>query len=541
MYAAHFSLQEKPFAITPDPRYLFLSERHADALAHLLYGINEAGGFIQLTGEVGTGKTTLVRALLERLPGHADVAVLLNPRISPLELLQSICQELGVTLPEAAARDSVKALVDALNERLLAAHANGRRVIVVLDEAQNLSGETLEQLRLLTNLETASRKLLQIILVGQPELRAVLERRELRQLAQRVTGRFHLTPLSRADTAAYIRHRLKVAGAGGDLFSAAALKEIHRISGGVPRVINIICDRALLGAYTQDLHRIDAALARSAASEALGRRLASQGFAWASAATAALVAGLLGYGSWRIVQSEPPATPPAMVANDSATPAVPPLIEIQTLFATQPNLSDGNVAFDRLFKLWGAQYASEQGHPCEQALQQGLQCAHQRGSWGQLRLLNRPAILSLDGADGQARQIVIAALADDSADVMLDAGSQRVSLTSLSRTWQGEYLILWRPPWMANSQSPEQRDLSIGMRGDEVRWLRRGLDQLSGAPSDGGNDYFDAKLAERIQEFQRQHHLSVDGIAGVQTQIALDSLLDSSAAPRLLAKPASEG
>src|SRR5690349_4392324 len=207
MYTRHFTLTEKPFAITPDPRYLYLSERHADALAHLLYGINEAGGFIQLTGEVGTGKTTLVRALLERMPGHTDVAVVLNPRISPLELLQSLCQELHVDVPEAAA-SSIKALVDLLNQRLLSAHASGRRVVIIMDEAQNLSAETLEQVRLLTNLETASRKLLQIVLIGQPELRDVLGRSELRQLAQRITGRFHLAPLSRNGTAAYIKHRL---------------------------------------------------------------------------------------------------------------------------------------------------------------------------------------------------------------------------------------------------------------------------------------------------------------------------------------------
>src|SRR5450631_6456 len=168
MYTSFFGLSEKPFAITPDPRYLFLSERHAEALAHLLYGINESGGFIQLTGEVGTGKTTIVRTLLSRLPQHADVAVLLNPRITPTEFLLSICEELGVDI-EPADRDSVKTMVDGLNRRLLGAHAEGRRVVVIVDEAQNLSAAVLEQVRLLTNLETPTQKLLQIILIGQPE------------------------------------------------------------------------------------------------------------------------------------------------------------------------------------------------------------------------------------------------------------------------------------------------------------------------------------------------------------------------------------
>ena len=257
MYTSFFGLSEKPFAITPDPRYLYLSERHAEALAHLLYGINEAGGFIQLTGEVGTGKTTIVRTLLSRVPHHADVAVILNPRITPVEFLLTICEELGLGLNEAD-RDSVKQMVDALNRRLLSAHADGRRVIVIVDEAQNLSAEVLEQVRLLTNLETATQKLLQIILIGQPELRELLDRNELRQLAQRITGRYHLKPLSREETQRYVRHRLRVAGASGEIFTPAALREVHRVSSGIPRVINVCCDRALLGAYTQEMQKGDA-------------------------------------------------------------------------------------------------------------------------------------------------------------------------------------------------------------------------------------------------------------------------------------------
>ena len=235
MYVSFFGLSEKPFSITPDPRYLYLSERHAEALAHLLYGINESGGFIQLTGEVGTGKTTVVRTLLSRVPQHADVAVILNPRVTPVEFLLTICEELGLGLDEAD-RDSVKEMVDALNRRLLAAHADGRRVIVIVDEAQNLSAEVLEQVRLLTNLETATQKLLQIILIGQPELRELLDRTDLRQLAQRITGRYHLNPLAKPETEQYVRHRLRVAGASGEIFTPAALAEVHRrVVGGSAR------------------------------------------------------------------------------------------------------------------------------------------------------------------------------------------------------------------------------------------------------------------------------------------------------------------
>src|ERR1700678_2118808 len=232
MYLSFFGINEKPFAITPDPRYLYLSERHAEALAHLLYGINEAGGFIQLTGEVGTGKTTVVRTLLSRVPHHADVAVILNPRVTPLEFLLTICEELGVAIAEAE-RDSVKSMVDALNRRLLAAHAEGRRIIVIVDEAQNLSAEVLEQVRLLTNLETPTQKLLQIILIGQPERRGLLDRTEWRQLAQSITGRYHSDTWSREETRGYVRQRLRVARPAEDIFSASALAEVDRLAQGI--------------------------------------------------------------------------------------------------------------------------------------------------------------------------------------------------------------------------------------------------------------------------------------------------------------------
>ena len=269
MYAQYFGLNEKPFSIAPDPRYLYQSDRHAEALAHLLYGVEEAGGFIQLTGEVGTGKTTLTRVLLNRLPVNVEVAMILNPRLSVKEFLQNISEELQ--LDWAASADSVKELIDGLNAHLLRAHAAGRRVVLIIDEAQNLDADLLEQIRLLTNLETTERKLLQIILIGQPELRQTLARADLRQLAQRITGRYHLDPLNRNETEAYIRHRLQVAGASREIFSPGAVREIHRLSGGVPRLINVICDRALLGAYGKEKATVNVRLAREAAGEVMGQ------------------------------------------------------------------------------------------------------------------------------------------------------------------------------------------------------------------------------------------------------------------------------
>jgi general secretion pathway protein A len=251
MYTSFFGLNEKPFTITPDPRYLFMSERHGEGLAHLVYGVTEGGGFIQLTGEVGTGKTTLVRTLLGQIPAEVDIALILNPQLSALEFLLAICEELGIAIA-VEDKKSAKSLVDALNQHLLNAHSRGRRVILLVDEAQNLSAEVLEQLRLLTNLETARQKLLQIILIAQPELREKLAQENLRQLAQRITGRYHLEPLSADEASRYIDHRLRVAGALTEIFNPAAKREVFRLSGGVPRIMNVICDRALLGAYTRE-------------------------------------------------------------------------------------------------------------------------------------------------------------------------------------------------------------------------------------------------------------------------------------------------
>ena len=327
MYTSFFGLNEKPFAITPNPRYLYMSERHAEALAHLLYGLNEAGGFIQLTGEVGTGKTTIVRTLLEQLPQHADVAVILNPRLSPLEFLLTICEELGLFLGDEEA-SSGKDLVDVLNAHLLNKHAKGRRVVVIVDEAQNLQPDTLEQVRLLTNLETPTHKLLQIILIGQPELRELLARSELRQLAQRITGRYHLVPLSRDDTAAYVRHRLKVAGARHEIVGERALREVHRLSGGVPRLINIICDRALLGAYTQAEHEVDARLVKQAAAEVAGNWRTRSWWPWVKwggVSGAVLMMGIAAVLVWRAwpVAKHAPVT--AAVVNKQAPIAAHPI------------------------------------------------------------------------------------------------------------------------------------------------------------------------------------------------------------------------
>lgn len=279
MYLSHYGLSEPPFAITPDPRFVFLSERHRDALAHLMYGIGQggSGGFVQLTGEVGTGKTTLCRLVLEQLPDNVRVALVLNPKQTPLELLETVCEELHIVVP--GKRRSLKTQIDSLNEYLLQAYAENLRVVLIVDEAQELSRELLEQIRLLTNLETSTQKLLQIVLLGQPELRETLARPALRQLAQRITARYHLTPLQLPETGAYLRHRLTVAGASVFPFEDAAVRRLHALSGGVPRLLNVLGERALLAGYVHGRNRIDTGLIDLAAREVLPGN-ATDGGAW---------------------------------------------------------------------------------------------------------------------------------------------------------------------------------------------------------------------------------------------------------------------
>jgi general secretion pathway protein A len=561
MYLSFFGLNEKPFAITPDPRYLYLSERHAEALAHLLYGINEAGGFVQLTGEVGTGKTTVIRSLLAQTPQNAEIALILNPRMTAPEFLLTICEELGIGVPDDAT-GSLKDLVDILSHYLLRAHSAGKRIVLVVDEAQNLAPDVLEQVRLLTNLETNTQKLLQIILIGQPELRDLLARNELRQLAQRITGRYHLCPLSRQETAAYVRHRLRVAGATSDVFGNAALLEVHRLSGGVPRVINVLCDRALLGAYTQDRHRVSATLVGRGAREVFGRRIPPWWLPWAAAAATAFVITIGAVALWQLspwtrskplttaqaaeahgnlaakplaasafaaeapsigaVRTDPPA--PALPATHAPATAAPvPLTQLLTQHAGE---TDPDSAFSKLFTLWGARYAASNVDPCTQAVQQGLECFSSRGSFAQLRLYNRPAILMLSDDSGKPYQVVLSGLDDERGRIDL-GGAHQIGIAELSRYWFGDFVLLWRP------DTSSSKPLSLGMRGEDVRRLREHLERLQGLPAAAGSDLFDEQLGRLVRDFQRSHRLAVDGVAGVQTRVVLNGATAEPNSPQL--------
>ena len=548
MYTQFFGLTEKPFSITPDPRYLYMSQRHADALAHLLYGISESGGFIQLTGEVGTGKTTLVRSLFEQLPDEADVALILNPELTTQEFLTAITEELGIRVP---GERSVKALIDGLNKYLLDAHSRGRRTVLIVDEAQNLGSELLEQVRLLTNLETPKQKLLQIILIGQPELREVLSRADMRQVAQRVTGRYHLEPLNQADTTEYVKHRMRVAGASDSVFRPAAIREIFRRSKGVPRLINVVADRALLAAYAQESRRIDRGLVRRAAAEVFGDRRTG---AWrrrlAAGVAAVALAGATAAGTmyWldrfagvpgepvAEAQLAPPAPAPLLAEAREILAVQEPVENVEDTTPLAELLSDPTVpkdtatAFATLFGLWGRSYKPDGQPACQQAQVLDLRCWFQRGSVTYLQSMNRPAILNLIGEEGEQFQVVLQHMDTDTASLAFGNRTFRTSLTDLSRYWYGDSLMLWRPGAL------QGEDLAPGMEGEGVRWLRASLALIDGDSEgvpDSGSAFFDGDLEARVREYQRQRRLSVDGIAGAQTQIAINSDLKIPGTPSL--------
>jgi general secretion pathway protein A len=581
MYYAHFGLKENPFAITPDPRFLFLSKCHREGIAHLLYGIGESGGFLQLTGEVGTGKTTLYRSVLAQAPEGVDIALVLNPRQTAPELLASICDELHVDYPRES--QSIKVLVDALNQHLLRTHAAGRRTIVIIDEAQDLEITVLEQVRLLTNLETQTHKLLRIVLVGQPELQALLERSDLRQLAQRITARFHLTPLTREETGAYVQHRLRRAGASRAIFTAAGLRAVHAASDGVPRLINVICDRALTAAYAEQRERIDTRLVKRAAREVAGRHT-RRPLRWALAAGVLPLALVAGLGlAWKILdlplenpgevtaylidhsQDALPQTQQPGPAEETKVPAEtphpaaqariqepviesphvearpanlierspePPAPNLQDLLAAGALATDSVTAFKTLFAYWDQDYSRLSGNAaCERALRAGLECLFAQGNLNTLRIYDRPAVLELIDDSGTRHHVTLTGLTRDEA--VLDFGGKIVSVPTaqVEASWYGSYVLLWRPPQLTRSV------LRVGSRGDDVLWLREqlarvGTASLSGDPS----PVFDTDLAESVKRFQQASGLPADGVVGRQTLLRLNSEMSDTPVPLLSAR-----
>ena len=551
MYLEHFNLSERPFSITPNPLFLYMSRCHREALAHLLYGLGEGGGFVQLTGEVGTGKTSLCRCLLEQVPDNVDLAVVLNPKVTAFELIATVCDELGIKYEENNA--SIKKLTDVLNEYLLQAHARGRRTVLIIDEAQNLSADVLEQIRLLTNLETPTEKLLQIILIGQPELRTLLQREDMRQLAQRVTARCRLEPLTREETGAYIRHRLHVCGATRPIFNRSAVDRIYRLSGGIPRLINVLCDRALLGAYTEGKLQIDKRIVRQAANEVLADELqpSRAGFRPGLAFVVPLVLVLTSvalYVYWQRPQldhlleqataqfsaespaADPPAadpSPPVSAApapDASPQPAAPGSVDSQPgLLETLLPTADESwplAAWTQLFAQWSVKLpAAVEPEYCVFANDLGLYCLVEKGSWGLLRQYNRPAILELVAGDGRSVPVVLQHLDDGVAEVFVGNEPFRLDVADVDRYWFGKFTVLLRLPPNRHLM------LSAGDRNPDVAWLRQLLEaaQEVKLPADDPQ-YFDIPLQRQVMDFQRRHGLNPDGVVGKQTLIQLNTL-----------------
>ena len=499
MYEQFYGLEERPFSITPDPRFVFLSQRHQDALAHLLYGVGRggSGGFVQLTGEVGTGKTTLCRLMLEQVPEHTRIALILNPMLEPRELLRAICRELEVEPPDG--ETGVEALGQCLNQRLLEIHAAGERAVLIIDEAQNMSRETLEQVRLLTNLETATDKLLQIILLGQPELRELLSRPSLRQLAQRITARYHLAPLGQQETAEYVRHRIQIAGGARCPFSPSALRTLHRVSGGVPRLINIIADRSLMAGYAREADRIPSAIIRKAAGEVVvgdesgGRRFSAALSVLAIAVVLTVAAGMI----WSL-SSVPEQT------DDASQP----------IWRQMLSESTEQLAWREAAALFPSANLNLIEQACSQGQFENFACHTMRGSWALLRKLGRPVVLRLDEPRGG--HLLAVEVGSDSVLARQSGQDFRIPLNQLDARWLGDFYAVWS-------------DLgSVWQVGDDdaaVAELKRLAAQDPDDPWPGATDSgYGAEFEAWIRQFQLRNGLRSDGMAGPVTRLFLSTL-----------------
>lgn len=540
MYAAYFGLKQEPFSIAPDPRLLFMSEQHREALAHLLYGVQGGGGFVLLTGEIGTGKTTVCRSFLEQVPEHVNLAYIFNPKLTVLELLETVCHEFGVAVTLPAQRPpTVKDYLDPLNAFLLQAHAAGRNNVLVIDEAQNLEAPVLEQLRLLTNLETSERKLLQIILIGQPELREMLARPELEQLAQRVIARYHLRSLSEAESTQYVQHRLEVCGLQRPLpFDRAALRKVHQATGGVPRRINLLCDRALLGAYAGGQGQVTRAIVRKAAAEVFPKTpVATRG--WSRTALAGVVGLVAGAGllatATQLFDSAPQPISLTVTPRIAAAPAAPaaPIaapvrVAVAPVSVPAPKLlRDEAEAWRELAQAWKLSPAA--GEPCQALAREQVHCFSRKASLPLIRQLGRPGIVKLDADTGQPSYAILAALTDSTATLRAAGTEQTVTLEALAQRWQGDFATLWRAPQGYGERS---RDGS----GATLHWVATQLASAKGAPAPAGQPVLDAGLRAELRAFQLAQGLPADGRPGPLTYMQLNRVggVDE---PRLRTEP----
>ncbi len=586
MYNEYFGFKEAPFSIAPDPHYLYMTAQHREALAHLVYGLNSEGGCILLTGEVGTGKTTICRCLLEQIPKQANVALVLNPKVSEIELLESICDELKISYPDISNRasnnasNSVKTYTDRIYDFLLSSNRNNEKTVLIIDEAQNLSSKVLEQLRLLTNLETNQRKLLQIIILGQPELLDILSRPEMRQLAQRITARFHLQPLSKHEVKAYVSHRLAVAGQNIQLFPDKSIKLLYRLSNGIPRLINIICDRALLGAYVENQYAVSPATIKKAAKEVFGelknveQQKKNRQWLYPLATVTGIAVITMVIIFYFINTNNNTSNPQALTLSESQlepsvlntentevtdkyltqtsvkqnkkestatslplnneveslnaaktsateTPAViirsdPAVDNIDTILNTEDN--NRASAHQQLFNAWDRHYKEKTSKTaCQQAATQLLSCLFKRGNINSLKAHNRPAVLTLINKQGKTRHVTITAIDNDIATLYANNTAYKIKLNELDKYWYGQFILLWKKP------DHYLTAISPGDSGAIVNWLNTQLEKINKHLPERIISTYDDTLLERVIAFQSQNGLTADGIVGPVTIIHINT------------------
>ncbi len=544
IYNQYFGFFEPPFSIAPNPKYLYMSERHREALSHILYGVSGHGGIVLITGEVGTGKTTVCRCFLEQVPENCNIAFIINPRLTVPELLASICDELRVGYVQD--ESSTKVFVDKINRYLIEAHGRGETTVLIIDEAQNLSAEVIEQLRLLTNLETNQCKLLKIMMIGQPELDELLARNELRQVEQRVTARYELHPLSLDEVTCYILHRLSVAGCQRKLFDSATIRQIYRLSKGIPRTVNLICDRALLGAYTQEDEVVYKETVNRAALEVLGERKISQVApkrkALRTAVAAALIGGLLmaagsiKYGGrlWATLTEFGNAVAATVKldgfghaeALDGWTLSARGMGQAQVRFDNQfaARASLLNSAYKRIFGLWQiTQDFEENSSVCDFAADHELQCVYgNNGKPYELIKYDRPAILLTTATDGTLYPTVVIHAQNGELTVEDEEGRHSLSTQDLANRWAGDYFYLWKPSYLG------ELPIKVGASGAHILSLKQALKRIDERYSTVMDNFFDRGLSLAVERFQMDHDIGVDGVVGQVTLMKINGYLDSS-------------
>ena len=533
MYHTYFGLQEPAFSIAVNPRYLYMSQQHKEALAHLLYGV-VGGGFVMLTGEVGTGKTTIIRCLLEQMPENTDIAIVMNPMLNVPELLSIICDELGASYIKD--EPNIKDLTDDLHHYLLKNHTKGRNTVLLVDEAQLLSIEALEHIRLLTNLETTTQKLLHIILVGQPELKTLLLKPELRQLVQRITARFHLEPLTLPETLEYIRHRLKVAGMveGRNPFPYPIIKRIHSFTGGIPRLINVICERCLIGAYASDKLIIDNEIFITARKEVIGgltvkqNRLRQYGVAVSAGLLALFLVGSIAFNS-KIFNTSSAKDIPTKHSTSSTASSASSAAGSST--SSTPSSQGSSVsanftirnyksAEDVLFTYLGLPLATET-RPCGKNVSSTLMCEKiSLHTWTEVAENNRPAIIMLATPEKFSTYVVLIGIHQDNALILNEQHKQEtIPLTKIGSSWTGDIFYIWKKP------QDFAEPLILGDSSPTVAWLAQQFAKLDKQNDPLTDDLFNIALQERIKLFQRAKGLHPDGIIGQQVLMKVNEAL----------------